>query len=137
MNSLWRKNSLYGEFVCLILPLDFSSRRVSQLKATECKVEVEVLYIYSSNNLVSYGGNRRGRDRSWIDHYLCNQCLVVSNPAHGDVYCIQHYVIKFISDLRLVSGFLRVLRFAPPTTDKTDRHDITEILLKVALNTII
>jgi hypothetical protein len=31
-------------------------------------------------------------------------------------------------------GFLRVLRFPPPS--KADRHDITEILLKVALNTI-
>jgi hypothetical protein len=35
---------------------------------------------------------------------------------------MQHYVIKFL------------LRFAPPK--KTDRHDIAEILLKVALNTI-
>ena len=47
---------------------------------------------------------------------------------------------KFVSDLRQVSGFLRVLRFSPGTpvssTNKTDCHDITEILLKVALNTI-
>ena len=27
---------------------------------------------------------------------------------------VQHYVIKFISDLRQVGGFLRVLRFPPP-----------------------
>ena len=47
---------------------------------------------------------------------------------------VQHYVIKFISDLRQVGDFLRVLRFPPPI--KTDRHDITEILLKVAFNTI-
>jgi hypothetical protein len=31
----------------------------------------------------------------------------------GEVYWIQHYV-KFVSDLRQVSGFLRVLRFPPP-----------------------
>jgi len=31
------------------------------------------------------------------------------------VYSIQHYVIKFVSDLRQVGGFLRVLRFPPPT----------------------
>jgi hypothetical protein len=31
------------------------------------------------------------------------------HPAHGDVYLIQHYVIKFVSDLRQVSGFLWVL----------------------------
>jgi hypothetical protein len=27
---------------------------------------------------------------------------------------MQHYVIKFVSDLRQVDGFLRVLRFPPP-----------------------
>ena len=37
-----------------------------------------------------------------------------SNSAHGDVYSIQHYVIKFVSDLRQVGGFLRVLRYPPP-----------------------
>jgi hypothetical protein len=52
----------------------------------------------------------------------------------GEVCTIQHYVISFVSDLRQVSGFLRVLGF--PHTNKTDRHDIAEILLKVALNTI-
>ena len=47
---------------------------------------------------------------------------------------MQHYVIKFVSDLRQVGGFLRVIRFPP--TNKTDRTDITEMLLKMALNTI-
>jgi hypothetical protein len=32
----------------------------------------------------------------------------------SEVYSIQHYVIKFVSDLRQVSSFLRVLRFPPP-----------------------
>ena len=36
-----------------------------------------------------------------------------SSPAHGEVYSIQ-----------------------PSSTNKTDRHDITEILLKAVLNTI-
>jgi hypothetical protein len=27
---------------------------------------------------------------------------------------VQHYVIKFVSDLRQVGGFLRVLQFPPP-----------------------
>ena len=36
------------------------------------------------------------------------------NPAHGEVHLVQHYVIKFVSDLRQVSGFLRVLRFPQP-----------------------
>ena len=37
-----------------------------------------------------------------------------SNPTHGKVYLIQHYVIKFVSDLQQVGGFLQVLRFPPP-----------------------
>ena len=57
--------------------------------------------------------------------------VVSLNPAHGEVLLIQHYVIKLVSDLRQVSGFLRF-----SSTNKTDHHDITEILLKVALNTI-
>ena len=41
-------------------------------------------------------------------------------------------MIKFVSDLRQVGGFSA----GPPvsSTNKTDRHDIAEILLKVALN---
>ena len=35
---------------------------------------------------------------------------VSSNPAHGEVYLIQHYVIMFVSDLRQVE----VLRFPLP-----------------------
>ena len=42
---------------------------------------------------------------------------------------VQHYVIKFVSDLRQVGGPVS-------STSKTDNHDITEILLKEALNTI-
>ena len=48
---------------------------------------------------------------------------------------IQHHVTKVVSDLRHVGGFFRVTTTS--STNKTDRHDITEILLKVALNTII
>ena len=51
----------------------------------------------------------------------------------GEVYWMQHYVIKFVSDLQQVSGFSRGSLIS--STSKTDRHDITEILLKVALNT--
>jgi hypothetical protein len=40
--------------------------------------------------------------------------VVSSNPVHGEVYLFQHYVIEFVSDLRQVGGFFRVLRFPPP-----------------------
>ena len=35
--------------------------------------------------------------------------LVTSNPGHGKVYSMQHYVMKFVGDLRQVGGFLLVL----------------------------
>ena len=50
--------------------------------------------------------------------------ILSSNPVHGEVYSIQHYLIKFVSDLLHITYFLRVLRFPP------------RIKLKVALNTI-
>jgi len=34
--------------------------------------------------------------------------VVSSSPVHGEVYSIQHYVIKFVSDLRQVSGLLKL-----------------------------
>ena len=36
---------------------------------------------------------------------------VSSNPVDGEMYSIQHYVIKFVSDLRQVGGCLWVFRF--------------------------
>ena len=36
-----------------------------------------------------------------------------SNPVHGDMYSIQHNVIQFVSDLRKIGGFIRLLRFLP------------------------
>ena len=67
---------------------------------------------------------------SWIYNYLCKQCLsqlkgVSSNPAHGDVYSIQYYVTKFVID-----NCGRSVSFSGLSTN------ITELLLKVALNTI-
>jgi hypothetical protein len=45
----------------------------------------------------------------------------------------QQQVIKLTSCLPTVGGSLRVLLLLPP--NKTGRHDIAEILLKVALST--
>jgi hypothetical protein len=63
-------------------------------------------------------------------HHWC--CEFESQSGRG----VQHYVIKFVSYLRQVGGFLWVLRLTVSSTNKTYRHDITEILLKVVLNTI-
>ena len=40
--------------------------------------------------------------------------VVSSNPVHDKVFSIQHYVIKFVIDLRQVSDYLQVLCFPPP-----------------------
>ena len=39
--------------------------------------------------------------------------MTVFESLSGDVYSMQHYVIKFVNDLRQVGGLLRVLRFPP------------------------
>jgi hypothetical protein len=38
----------------------------------------------------------------------------IGSCCSGKAYSIQHYVIKFVSDLRQVGGFQRALRFPPP-----------------------
>ena len=74
--------------------------------------------------------NRRGGDRmvvgfttTFVISAYHHWCEFESRSWRG----VQHYVIK------LVGGFSR----GPSAsfTNKTDRHQITEILLKVALNT--
>jgi hypothetical protein len=60
--------------------------------------------------------------------------VVKSNPFHSEVYSIQQYV-TFMWHWLAIGWW-----FSPGTpvssTNKTDHHDIAEILLKVALNTI-
>ena len=57
--------------------------------------------------------------------------VVSSNPIHGEVYSVQ---------LEVGEGFVAGLLFSQSSVvssiSKTDHHDITEILLKVVLNTI-
>ena len=57
---------------------------------------------------------RRGRYRIVMQSVPITTKVVSSNPAHGEVYSIQHYVIKFVSDLQQVSGILLILFFHPP-----------------------
>jgi hypothetical protein len=56
----------------------------------------------------------------WLDLQLPVQSLPIttqalsSSPVHEEVYSIQHYVIKFVGDLRQVGSFLWVLQLPPP-----------------------
>ena len=94
----------------------------------------QIMFVRSSTKIHHYILFRLGAVIVWqLDLQLHVQSVpittkvVSSNPVHGEVYSIQHYLIKFV-------------RFSPGTlvscTNKTDRHDITEILLKVSLSTI-
>ena len=87
---------------------------------------------------VMYRGSSRCRDRivvrfTNVKSLPSTTKVLNSKPAHGMVYLIQHYVTKFVSDLRQVCGWLR---YSCSSSNKIDRNDITEIFLKVALNTI-
>ena len=54
------------------------------------------------------------RDRCGHDRMVVGFTTTCAIKVHGKVYSIQHYVIKFVSDLRQVGGFLQVLWFPPP-----------------------
>ena len=84
-----------------------------------------IIYKFTQGNL---GAKKVSRSRF--------QSPVKKKIANCDIGDRQHdpCILKFVSDLWQVSGFLQVLRF--PSTIKTGFHDITEILLKVALCTI-
>jgi uncharacterized protein YifN (PemK superfamily) len=59
---------------------------------------------------------------------------LVPGENHRPVTKIQYYVIKFVGNMRQVGIFFPDTPIS--STNKTDHHDISEILLKVALNTI-
>ena len=77
---------------------------------------------------------------SWIDNYmyLCNQCLLpltlwVWTPF---ISRCTRYNIMWKSLQWLATGWWFSPSIQVSSTNKTDCHNITEILLKVALNTI-
>jgi len=82
---------------------------------------------------------RLGRDRMVVRftttyatsayHHWCCEFKSRSGPG------VQHCLMKFVNDFRQVGRWVSP---GPPvsSTNKTDRHDIAEILLKVALNAL-
>ena len=75
------------------------------------------MHVKDGGTIFSRGGHR-GYDRMVVGftsiyaisayHHRC--CEFESRSRRS----VQHYVIKFVIDLRQVGGFLRVLRFPPP-----------------------
>ena len=82
-----------------------------------CEVFIVLIYMYGTVHLCMEGPSLPWSYGSCIYnhiyaisayHHWC--CEFESRSGWGVV----HYVIKFVSDLRQVSGFLRILRFPPP-----------------------
>ena len=74
-----------------------------------------MLYDQWNDDRKSKMTTRDNCDRMVVEFTITSAIKVVSSsPVHSEVYLIQHYVIKFVTDLRQVSGFLWVLRFPPP-----------------------
>ena len=118
---------------------DWSNKKLDTCTITtgciyHCTITTGCIYHFLQWNLGlswpwSYG--------SWIyNYYLCNQCLSplmlqvrISIRARCTTLCDK--VCQWLATGRWFS-----LGPLVSSTNKTDRHDITEILLKVALNTI-
>ena len=97
----------------------------------ECSVNDTWVVLYKVLSLCWSGDVVVGSYGSWMYNYLCNQCLSsltlwVRIPSGNTTLYEKVY--------QLLAGFLW---FSPGTqvssTNKTDRQDITETLLKVAL----
>jgi hypothetical protein len=85
---------------------------------------------------------------SWIYKYLCNQCLsplmlwvrilprqgVLDTTLYDKVYVLLYYKSKWVQIWTNEVLSVTCDRSVVFSTNKTDRHDITEILLKVAFN---
>ena len=75
---------------------------------------------------------------SWIYNYLCNQCL--SPLTLWGWIPLKRGVLDTTLCDKVCQWLAAGQRFSPGTpvssTNKTDHHDVAEILLKVALNTI-
>ena len=95
-----------------------------------CKKQIILIWSLCPSWSCSYG--------SWINNYLCNQCL---SPL---TLWVRIPFRRCVLDTALCVKMCRLLAtsrwFSPGTqvfsTNKTDCQDLAEILFKVALNTI-
>ena len=101
-----------------------------------CVFPTEMYYIDQiSSNLVIERPSWLSSYGSWIYNYLCNRCLLplllwVRIPIKARCTTLCDKVCQW-----LATGQWFSLDTQVSSTNETDRHDITEILLKGALNT--
>ena len=123
------------------LQCQFCSNLIHQLRFLLVSINTSTLNIIHTVSFLLISCNlifRRGRDLygSWIYNYICNQCL---SPLMLPVRIPIRVRRTTICDK--ACQWLATSRWFPPgppvsSTNKTDHHDITEILLKVALKII-
>ena len=87
------------------------------LELTENKKNMRNFHLYPIQEISFYTQYRKFPSKMYqIGNILCT--LYKSHSPQGLVYMlyysIQHYVIKFVIDLRHDGGFLPVLQFLPP-----------------------
>jgi hypothetical protein len=93
------------------VPLEWEQRIPTRF--ADCCRNYVLLWMSCHIELCTRGPSWSASHSCWIYKYLCNQCRSPLKWYLGEMYSIQHYVIKFVSDLRQVGGFLRVPRFLP------------------------
>ena len=89
---------MFSIIVCLcyfLLYIVLSAIFELRLLITPANIFPHIEYLYPATNESTDCGHLRNQ--------------FISSSAHSDVYSIQHYVIKCVTDLRQVGGFLWVL----------------------------
>jgi len=103
-------------YLCFLFQLFYPS--LPLIKKTDSIIGFYGYFVTRQNIRIQTG--RCGRDRMAVGFTTTrainayHPCKVVSsNPVHGEVYSVQHYVIKFVSDLRhklvVFSGYSGIL----------------------------
>ena len=116
------------QYICYLWPLHTLQTNMNILSVGLVSLCLYHIPILGSSWSLSYG--------SWIYSYLCNQCLSprtswVQTPLR------QHVLITTLCDkvcLWLAVCLLFYTGTPVSSTNKTDGHKITDMLLKVALN---
>jgi hypothetical protein len=101
--------------------------RFSEINAwRQVSIQFQALTIWIHKFIIVFLGG--GHDCDNILVGFTTICAISLNPVHGEVYSIQHYMIKFVSTFDRLEDFLGY--------SSVLNHDITDTLLKASLNTI-
>ena len=113
ISSIWPLNYMYLYWISIRFDLKNYNPHCIEVKK-KC-MYIQIIWCY-----LQYMRGRGDHDRMvvWFTTTVQSVPIITKfvslNPVHSEMYLIQHYVIKFVSHLRQVRAFLRVLRFPPP-----------------------